>query len=143
VSDQLTAPRTAAGRALLTPCEPWTGSVDSEGYGRTRGRRAHRVVYEREVGQIPEGFTIDHLCRNRRCVNPAHMEPVPNGVNVLRGYGPPAQNARKTHCAHGHPLTGANLYIHPRGARVCRTCRRSSQMGWLRKRALLRREVGE
>lgn len=65
-----------------------------------------------------------HLCRVRHCVNPAHMEPVTIRQNVLRGEGNAAQNARKTHCVHGHPLEGDNLKVTPKGWRVCLTCRR-------------------
>lgn len=108
-------------------CWLWTGSHDEDGYGsygRTNGSsRAHRIAYELCIGPIPEGLTIDHLCRVRNCVNPAHLEPVDNRTNVLRGVGHTAINARKTHCKRGHRFTPENTYIEPaRGVRVCRKC---------------------
>ncbi len=84
---------------------------------------AHRFSFERLCGPVPPGLQLDHLCRNPQCVNPAHLEVVPNRVNVLRGVGPTAHNARKTHCLRGHPFTTGNTY-HPPGSahRYCREC---------------------
>lgn len=108
-------------------CWLWTGATIF-GYGviKTAGRmvRVHRLAYELEVGPIPQELTLDHLCRVRRCVRPSHLEAVTNRENSLRGIGPSAQNARKTHCQHGHELTEANIYITPRGWRQCRICLR-------------------
>jgi len=93
--------------------------------GRRRYVRAHRYSYEAFVGPIPEGLTLDHLCRVRNCVNPEHLEPVSLKENLLRGDSSPAHNARKTHCMRGHALSGDNLYINPgTGYRACRTCLR-------------------
>ncbi len=101
-----------------------------EGYGcfydEGRSQYAHRWIYERTVGPIPDGLRIDHLCRVRFCVRTSHMEPVTDRVNLLRGVGPPAINAAKTHCKYGHPLSGDNLMrtgADGRG-RKCRTCAR-------------------
>ena len=109
-------------------CWPYPGYCNRlTGYGNAswRGQRvsAHRAAYEILRGPIPDGLHIDHLCRNRSCCNPAHMEPVPARENVLRGESPSAQQARQTHCIHGHPLAGANLYVDRRGRRHCVTCR--------------------
>lgn len=109
-------------------CWLWISGVDREGYGRfwTGGgntRRAHRVAYELVVGPIPDGLTLDHLCRVPACVNPDHLEPVTAAVNGLRGDTYQGINARRTHCIHGHPFSGDNLYVQPNGRRTCRTCR--------------------
>lgn len=105
-------------------CWLWKGALYL-GYGRIKVGRsqtfmAHRWSYEHFVGPIPEGKQLDHLCRVRHCVNPAHLEPVTIAENVLRGEGPFAQNARKTHCKHGHPIDGTQ-----KSGRECRTCRRA------------------
>ncbi len=112
-------------RGHETPCWVWDRGLDGYGYGRMRGRRAHRVSYELHVGPIPEGLDLDHLCRVRNCVNPAHLEPVTRAENVLRGVSRPAENARKTHCIHGHALTPDNVYVPPKrpGMRYCLRCR--------------------
>jgi hypothetical protein len=85
--------------------------------------KPHRLAYQLTMGQIPDGLVIDHLCRNRRCCNPAHMEPVTNGENVHRGNGIYARNGRKTHCAKGHEFTPENTLRRKHG-RGCRECGR-------------------
>jgi hypothetical protein len=108
-------------------CWEWEGSK-WKGYGRInvdgRPRGAHRVLYEAIVGPIPPGLTLDHLCRNRSCVNPDHLEPVSMRVNTLRGIGPAAIHAAQTECIHGHPFDEANTYRKRNGSRDCRTCNR-------------------
>lgn len=101
-------------------CFLWLGySVSGYGVLRVDGRMvgAHRIAYELANGPIPDGMVIDHLCRVRCCVNPAHMEVVTRGENVLRGIGTAATNARKTHCKRGHPLS-----LRADGNRMCKTC---------------------
>src|SRR3990167_5306610 len=96
-------------------CWIWTASLNRpNGYCSVQfaGRRqtAHRVLYEILRGPIPQGLTLDHLCRNRQCVNPWHCEPVTIRVNAMRGVGISAVNAQKTHCYKGHPFTVENTY---------------------------------
>src|SRR5690242_3990108 len=87
-------------------CWLWTASVDHDGYGRfvVDGKtcKAHRIAYTLSIGPIPDGLTIDHLCRNKRCVNPAHLEAVSQKENNHRGTSPSALNIQKTHCIRGH-----------------------------------------
>lgn len=112
-------------------CWIWTGFRDKAGYGRIRegGRStpvlyAHRVSYERHVGRIPDGLVIDHLCRVRHCVNPAHMEVVSMGENARRGDSPNMILHRNGKCVRGHDQTGENVYISPKGKKYCIPCRR-------------------
>lgn len=111
-------------------CWEWRGARNRSGYGifrvgggGTSPVNAYRVAYEIVVGVIPEGLFLDHLCRNRACVNPGHLEPVTPKVNTLRGAGPTAKNALRTHCKRGHEFTPENTIAHPLG-RNCRECRR-------------------
>lgn len=114
-----------------TACWVWQKSRYPNGYGqytKRDGHRglAHRAYYELLCGEVPDGMELDHLCRNRACVNPDHLEPVSGSENRRRGAGFSGRNARKTHCKAGHPLAGENLYVDPRGRRQCRTCRREA-----------------
>ena len=120
-------------------CWRWPGMINQAGYGIIRSRsggtrkeyRAHRVVYEEMVGPIPAGLVIDHLCRTRACVNPAHMEPVTSEENVRRGRGYSHEKlANRTHCKHGHPWEGDNVYVNPRGYETCRSCARRRTAEW-------------
>jgi hypothetical protein len=103
-------------------CWRWLGNLSHNGYGRFwfdgRNMPAHRYIWELKNGPVPVGLEIDHLCRSRSCVNPDHLEAVTHQENQRRGCG------SVTHCRHGHPLSGDNLYICPRGRRECKTCRR-------------------
>lgn len=94
---------------------------------------AHRYAYESIVGPIPNGMVLDHVkqrCGNRACVNPAHLEPVTNRVNILRGSGITALNARKTHCPKGHEYTDANTIRGKDRVRKCRSCRDGRYAQW-------------
>lgn len=132
-----------AGRGA---CLIWTGYVDIEGYGRTRvdGKHqfAHRATYEAMVQPVPAGLQIDHVCHtaakecnggndcmHRRCINPAHLEPVTPLENSRR-----SNKARKTHCTHGHPFDESNTYFKSNGTRRCKECQR----GWTRSSAARR-----
>lgn len=112
----------------ITGCWLWSGALANGGYGAFLGPegtvKAHRWFYEQSKGPVPDGLELDHQCRVRCCVNPDHLEPVTRQVNTLRGIGPAAVNAIKTHCPKGHPLSGDNLYIRKDvGSRGCRKCR--------------------
>lgn len=109
-------------------CWPWRGTLYTQGYGLIyfagKNKKAHRVGYEMFNGPVPEGLCLDHLCRNRACVNPAHLEPVTPRENLLRGASFSATNAAKTHCKRGHELIGENVTINRHGHRNCQTCAR-------------------
>ena len=122
-------------------CWTWTGYVDPRGYARisveNRPQFIHRFSYELHKGPIPEGLTIDHLCRTRHCVNPAHLEAVTDRENILRGISAVAVNARKTACPRGHPYSPRTLSSRGWKARSPRRWLRRSelrcsiQVGWL------------
>lgn len=118
-----------------TPCWVWIGIPHVSGYAHIRWQCSkvglHRVVYAWLIKPIPKGSKfgeLDHLCRNKLCCNPLHLEFVPTRTNILRGKAPAAVNARKTHCKYGHPFSGENLILVPatssrRARRDCRICR--------------------
>jgi len=117
-------------------CYEWRGVKNSDGYGHLnvdgRYERTHRAAYKLLVGPIPDGLQLDHLCRNRACWNPQHLEPVTSRENTMRSNQSLASaNAKKTHCKRGHELAGANLILRPGHRpgvirRACRACKRIS-----------------
>lgn len=115
-------------------CMNWLAYKNPHGYGQIKaGPRpvaAHRVSFALRVGTVPEGKEIDHLCRNRACVAPDHLEAVTHRANMLRGETIAAKNSKKTHCKSGHEFSDENTYITPAGVRQCRPCknRRHSEM---------------
>lgn len=104
------------GERTPSGCLPWM-AAKTNGYGvvqyEGRVRRAHRIVYALAKGPIPHGFEVDHLCRNRACVNPEHLEAVPQPVNNMRSLSASALHARQSHCLRGHKVE-----------RFCRECSR-------------------
>ena len=125
----------------MSGCWLWVGNVDRGGYGtiakwkkdgRKGSRAVHKVIYEILVGDVPDGLQLDHLCEVKPCVNPQHLEPVTPRENTQRsirsrGLNSVAatlrdSNLAKTHCPHGHPYSGENLYVRPNGVRECREC---------------------
>lgn len=149
--------RKGAGRERKTPfvlirksgCWEWCVKNPVTGYGVLtkdgKTKMAHRAVYKAIVGPIHDSLVCDHLCRNRGCVNPEHIEIVDSKTNVLRGVGITAKNKMKTHCIHGHSLKNAYL-IHNGKSRLCRVCKVENNrrfggcMAW--KKALLRKLGG-
>jgi hypothetical protein len=131
-------------------CWLWIGTVNQKEYGTFRiglGRRghvqlflAHRLSYVLFKGEIPEGLSLDHLCRVHCCINPDHLEPVTSAVNTLRGQTITAFNVAKTVCNSGHLLSGDNLIIRPGGNRDCRACHRAACLRYLDRTQPGRRE---
>ncbi len=119
----------------LGKCWIWTGAQD-KGYGIVRihpqNYKAHRISYTLLIGTIPEGLMLDHLCRNPSCVNPEHLEPVTNSINVMRG----VRKTNVTHCPYRHEYSIDNTYLYPcskrypNGRRECKTCSKAYKHRW-------------
>lgn len=130
-------------------CWNWKGSMTPYGYGtfglKGKNIRAHRLSYEHFIGKmIPVGLQIDHLCKNRKCVNPNHLEVVTLIENVRRGDSFSSKNRGATHCVNGHAFTGKNVFTitHKSGRdegkseRACRECRRIRERKYYNERKL-------
>lgn len=117
-------------------CWEWYGTLTGDGYGKLwyegRRRNAHALVYELLVGPVPEGLELDHLCRNRKCVRPDHLEPVTHKENCNRGDVNQCKGI--THCKRGHEFTEENTTLNKYGGRVCRTCGRDRSRDFQRKK---------
>lgn len=128
---------------IASGCWRWIGGVNGRGYGMFNGKSSHRFTYSWFVAPIPEGLVIDHLCLNKLCVNPAHLEAVTDLENRRRAA------ALRTHCRHGHEYTPENTGIqrvNGRPYRDCRACHRAKQTAYLqrlgpeRQKAMRRRQ---
>ena len=125
--------------SLSEGCWFWKAGKSKAGYGMFNNgcgmKYAHRLAWVSKNGTIPSNLVIDHLCRNRACVNPAHMELVSRGENVLRGEGESAKHSRKTHCPRGHIYSAENTYVRlDRKGRMCIQCQKDKYLTQKEKR---------
>lgn len=146
IPQQLALEQIAADELTVDPetgC--WTTNFkpsNTDGYvqrtGNIGGTRKtvlqHRLYFAAEFGEMAAALTLDHLCRDRACCNPQHLEAVDQRTNVLRGEGQAAKHAAATHCPQGHAYVGENLYLPPRGGRACRACVREAGAQYRAKR---------
>jgi len=124
----------------VTDCWTWTGAVSNRSYGsifyQGRMQKAHRVMWELNFGPVPKGLELDHLCRNRLCINPNHLEPVTRAENLARGIQS-NQNIGKSHCIRGHEFNAENTRYKPgNGHRVCKECMRMHVRNWRTRNAI-------
>jgi hypothetical protein len=126
---QITAKIDIVDLGFTTHCWSWTGALNEYGYGRTGGTidtYAHRLSYKIFIGAIGKDLHIDHLCRNRRCVNPLHLEAVTRSENLKRRVN---HYANRTHCKNGHDLTEENTHVTKTG-KSCKKCRYQGLVRW-------------
>lgn len=122
-----------------TGCWLWAGCLNKQtGYGavswKLKARPVHRLVWEILAGPVPHGLQIDHLCRERSCCNPLHLEPVTQKTNILRGESPMAKCARRTTCGRGHEYTASNAAFHKnQRGRKCKICIAERQKEYIAK----------
>lgn len=121
-----------------TGCWTWIGAINHDGYGQMYldglTVRAHRVSYVQHLGPIPEGLEIDHLCRNRACINPFHLEPVLHAENIRRSSEALGIRQYATHCKWGHEFTAENTYLVD-GKRTCRPCNSATSLLYHRRKS--------
>jgi len=129
IKSKITSRMDVRDAGYLTPCWISNRSEHTSGYTKLgidgKTMLTHRVAYEEWRGDIPDGLVIDHLCRNRKCCNPDHLEPVTHRENLVRGETLTAREAAQTHCLRGHAFDEVNTYRSPSkpGIRECRACR--------------------
>ena len=117
----------------VNDCIEFTGSTQTGGYGQmgVSGKvyLTHRLAYEWFVGPIPSGLELDHICKNKRCMNVDHLEPVTHSENLIRRglKGKRLNKPERTHCRRGHELTPENTYVRSNGLRFCQTCRKMTR----------------
>lgn len=117
-------------RVPETPCVLWTGHTDPDGYGRSHGwQTVHRRAWQRAYGQIPVGMEIHHLCGNRACMEPDHLECI-----TRYEHSRTSPYVLQTHCVNGHEYTPENTYIRPNGQRDCRACGSARTRAWYARR---------
>lgn len=151
----MTVPQRVVDRILTrvqrdedTECWIWPGATTGPGYGHISWNEngvpihtsTHRALYVATVGQIPAGRDLDHLCRNRLCCNPQHLEPVTRRENLLRGRTVTAARAAVTHCPQGHEYTAGNTFVDKKRRRHCRECGRIQNRAYMARRRAIRHQ---